>query len=43
MLHFSPEPKVVRLVIESATLLGRNAEAVYYLERFKAAFPNEVL
>ena len=43
MLHFSPEPKVVRLVIESATLLGRDAEAQFYLQRFKAAFPEERL
>jgi hypothetical protein len=41
MLHFSPEPKVARMVIESAVLLGRDTEAVYYLQRYKAAFPNE--
>jgi hypothetical protein len=40
-LHFSPEPKVVQLVIESARLLKKDTEAAYYLERFRAAFPKE--
>jgi O-antigen ligase len=39
LLHFSPEPRVVQKLIESATLLGKDTEAVYYLQRFKAAFP----
>jgi hypothetical protein len=43
MLHFSPEPQVARLAIESATLLGNDAEAAFYLRRFKAAFPHESL
>jgi len=29
----------VQKLIESATMLGKDAEAVYYLQRFKAAFP----
>ncbi len=41
LLHFSPEPRVVQPLIESAVMLGRNDEALYYLERFKAAFPKE--
>jgi hypothetical protein len=40
MLHFSPEPAVVKKLIESATMLGRDEEAAFYLQRFKAAFPN---
>ena len=40
MLHFSPEPKVARVVIESAILLDRELEAAYYLLRFRAAFPS---
>lgn len=40
-LHFSPEPKVAQLVIESALLLKRDTEAAYYLERFRAAFPKQ--
>ncbi len=41
LLHFSPEPRVVQKLIESATVLGKDAEALYYLQRFKAAFPKE--
>lgn len=39
MLHFSPEPSVVEKLIESATLLGRGDEALFYLTRYQAAFP----
>jgi O-antigen ligase len=41
MLHFSPEPKVARLVIESARLQGRGSEVAFYVQRFRAAFPDE--
>jgi O-antigen ligase len=41
LLHFSPEPRVVQKLIASATMLGKDTEAVYYLQRFKAAFPKE--
>ncbi|MFM9878897.1 MAG: PglL family O-oligosaccharyltransferase [Burkholderiaceae bacterium] len=41
MLHFSPEPKVVEKLIESAAMLGRDAEAAYHLARYRAAFPQE--
>lgn len=41
LLHFSPEPRVVEKAIESAVLLGRDDVAVYYLQRYKAAFPKE--
>ena len=43
MLHFSPEPQVVKKLIESAVMLGRDDEAAFYLQRFKAAFPNAEL
>jgi hypothetical protein len=39
MLHFSPEPRVIEKVTESAVMLGQDAEALYYLQRYKAAFP----
>ena len=39
--HFSPESRVVIKIIESAALLGRNDEAQFYLQRFKAAYPQE--
>lgn len=41
LLHFSPEPRVVEKCIESAVMLGRDDEAVFYLQRFRAAFPQE--
>ena len=39
LLHYSPEPRVVEKVIESAVMLGRHDEALYYLVRYRAAFP----
>ncbi len=39
LLHYSPEPRVVEKLIESATMLGRDDEAVAHLARFKLAFP----
>ncbi len=41
LLHFSPEPRVIQKLIESAVMLGEDAQAVAYLARFKAAFPKE--
>ena len=39
LLHFSPEASVVEVLIESSVMLGRDSEAVFYLQRFEAAFP----
>jgi O-antigen ligase len=39
ILHFSPEARVVEIIIDSARLLGRDAEADFYLARLQAAFP----
>ncbi|MCX7249046.1 MAG: Wzy polymerase domain-containing protein [Burkholderiales bacterium] len=39
LLHFSPEGRVVEKLIESATLLGRKDEALFYQARYQAAFP----
>ena len=41
LLHYSPEPRVVQKLIESAVMLGQDADALAYLARFKAAFPKE--
>jgi O-antigen ligase len=38
LLHFSPEPRVIEKLIESAVLLGRDEEALFYLTRYQAAF-----
>ena len=39
LLRFSPEPRVVEKIIDSALLLGREDEARHYLVRFEAAYP----
>lgn len=39
MLHYSPEPRVVEQLLEALTLLGRDAEAVAILTRYRAAYP----
>ncbi len=39
LLHYSPEPRVVERLIESAVMLGRDDEARFYLARYQAAFP----
>jgi hypothetical protein len=39
LLHYSPEPRVVETLIESAVLLGRSDDALLQLARFRAAFP----
>jgi hypothetical protein len=41
LLHYSPEPRVVERLIESAVMTGRQDEAVLQLARFRAAFPND--
>ena len=41
VLHYSPEPRVIEKLIESAVMLGRNDEAVQYLARYRAAFPQD--
>lgn len=40
-LHFSPEPRVIVKLIESAELTGRDQEAWQQAERFRIAFPVE--
>jgi O-antigen polymerase len=40
LLHFSPEPRVIEKLIDSAVLLGRSDEAQYYRLRYQAAFPD---
>ena len=41
LLHYSPEPRVIEKVIESAVMLGRDEEALLHLVRYRAAFPEE--
>ncbi len=41
LLHYSPEPRVVERLIESAVMLGRDDEALLSLARYRAAFPED--
>ena len=41
LLHFSPEPRVIEPLIESASLLGEDAVAAAHIRRYRAAFPQE--
>ncbi|GAB2541331.1 hypothetical protein GCM10027032_30410 [Simplicispira piscis] len=41
LLHYSPEPRVIEPLIESAALLGRDNEVAYHLQRFRAAYPKD--
>lgn len=41
MLHYSPEPRVIEKVIESAVFLGRDDDAAIELARYRVAFPKE--
>jgi hypothetical protein len=41
LLHFSPEPRVIESLIESAELLGHADEGVYYRTRYQAAFAEQ--
>jgi hypothetical protein len=43
MLHYSPEPKVVRSLILSAHLLGRQDLVDLHSARWQAAFPSDPL
>mgnify|MGYP000334785991 CR=1 FL=1 len=37
--EWAATPRVIEALIESAVLLGRDDEALYYLQRYRAAFP----
>lgn len=39
LLQFSPEPRVIEKLIESAVMVGRDQDAAFYLARYRAAFP----
>ena len=41
LLHYSPEPRVIEKLIESAVLLNQEDVALAHLARYKAAFPKE--
>jgi Virulence factor membrane-bound polymerase, C-terminal/O-Antigen ligase/Protein glycosylation ligase len=41
MIHFSPEPRVIEALIESATMLQFNETAMFHLARYKEVYPKD--
>jgi hypothetical protein len=41
LLHYSPEPRVIEVAIESALVLHLDDQALWLLERYRAAFPQD--
>ena len=41
LIHYSPEPRVIDVAIESAMWIGREDLALWLLARLRAAFPQE--
>ena len=41
LLHFSPEPRVIEPLIESAVMLGLDGDAAFHMERYRAAYPQD--
>ena len=41
LLHFSPEPRVIERLLDSAQLLGLESEVAFHKPRFAAAFPKD--
>ena len=41
LLHYSPEPRIVHTVIDSARLLGRDELAALHQQRLRQAYPQE--
>lgn len=41
VLHYSPEPRVIQLLIDSAALLGHEDEVAFHSERYRRAYPED--
>ncbi len=41
MIHFSPEPRVIEALIESATMLHQDDIAMFHLARYKEVYPTD--
>lgn len=41
LIHYSPEPRVAEKLVEAATMVGREDEAVFHLSRYRDVFPAE--
>ena len=41
LLHYSPESRIIEKLVESAVMLDRDQEALAYLMRYQAAYPQD--
>jgi hypothetical protein len=41
LVHFSPEPRVIEALIESATMLRMDDVAMFHLARYKEVYPKD--
>ena len=41
LLHFSPEPRVIEALVESASILGLDDEVAFHLKRYRIAYPDD--
>ncbi len=41
LLHYSPEPRVIEVLIESAVMLGQDDEAAFHMKRYRSAYPDD--
>lgn len=41
LLHYSPEPRVIEALIESAVMLGKDDEAAFHMKRYRIAYPDD--
>lgn len=41
LLHYSPEPRVIEVLVESAVMLGKDDEAAFHMKRYRAAYPDD--
>ena len=39
LLHYSPEPRVLQVLIESAVMLGQDEDAAFHMQRYRVAYP----
>ncbi|NBX04758.1 MAG: hypothetical protein EBR18_01365, partial [Betaproteobacteria bacterium] len=43
LLHYSPEPRVIERLLESAEFLGRSSAVAFYKARYAQAFPERFI
>ncbi|CAN7585499.1 Wzy polymerase domain-containing protein [Acidovorax sp. LjRoot194] len=41
MLHYSPEPRILEILIDSALMLGKDDEAAFHMKRYRLAYQRE--